>query len=150
MGNQKIKTKVMNKLEPNFIKSKVIEYANKVTQHHYQHNGNKEQKGNRIILIPVVIDDLAIIIEAEINKEDKVIHLSSQQGNNKRWLKSQLFHIWRTPYQERTSVKKYKRYVEIENKLKDLISEHHDSIKENYQSYSGLRNVLKDILSKFN
>jgi hypothetical protein len=140
MGNQKIKTKVMNKQDPKFIKDRMVEYVNKVSHHYYQHSKEAEKPGNKVIFVPFIKDSEAIMFKIEINAEDKVVMVDHERCSSKRCFKGQLFHIWRSPYQTLTSIKKYKRYVEIEDKAKDFIENNKDLINEKFNDYTGRRN----------
>lgn len=148
MGNQKLKTKVMNKQDPNFIKERMNEYVNKVAHHHYQHSANAEKPGSRVIFVPFFKEHEAVMLKVHINSDDKVSSIETEKCSSKRCFKGQLFHIWRSPYQTLTSVKKYKRYVEIENKVKALLKENYDQFYEAFDNYSERRKLVSKFVEQ--
>jgi hypothetical protein len=140
----------MNKQDPKFIKDKMVEYIGKVSHHYYQHNANAEKPGNKVIFVPFIKDSEAIMFKIEINKDDKIASIDHERCSSKRCFKGQLFHIWRSPYQTLTSIKKYKRYREIENKAKEYIEENKELLDKYFNEYSGRRNFASSLANHLN
>jgi len=118
----------MNKQDPKFIKDEMIKYVEKVSNHHYQHNANKEKPGDRVMYLPYMKDDKCLMIVIGVRK-DESLYVSGEFSDRKRTFKEQLFHMYRT-YHKLTSVKRYKVYEEIVNKAKQYLKDHEQEIKD--------------------
>jgi len=145
---KKIRKNRMKKTDPKFIKNEMIEYVNKVAHHHYQHDLNKEITLNRIMFIPFIKDDECIMFIVHI-KKDGIISLSHEKYSDKRNLKVQLFHVYRSNDVLR-SIKKCKHYNEIVENVKSILNENKEKINSVFNDRPGTRTLLSEISNKLN
>ena len=139
----KQKTKIiMNKQDPKFIKDGMISYVNKVSNHHYA----TDKSDNRIIFYPYFKDARCIMFKVSIGTDDK-IHIDSAYSSHKRDFKERLF-LDRRPYEKIRSIKKYKRYANLFDGVKEYLDSQKDSDIFSYSFKTKILEKVKDVISK--
>lgn len=140
------KTKKINKQDSKFIQELTDKYLSRVTNHIYFHQHTFGQEQDKLMMIFPTSRKSLYVVKIYTGDNDRItkVSLLDEKWSSKRWYKSQIFHLWRTPNGSIKSIKKTSSLKSMYQEIQQLLLKYDDDLQgKGISRWSSLKNKVK-------